>query len=91
MNTDQENEQDPRTEEILRQADILRRGISNEAIDLLEQVFGYHHDIFQLVDRHGVPRRESADILMMEAQKRDGALSVIRWIKQRRNNKLKAK
>lgn len=75
--------------EILRQADILRRGISDEAIELLEEIFGANLDVFQLVDRYGAPRKESSEILMMEAQKRDGQLSVIRWIKQRRNNKPK--
>lgn len=76
-------------EEILREAEILRNGISNEALELIKKQFGYGLDIFQFEDARGVPTGESAEVLMMKAQKRAGQHSVINWILQRRNNKKK--
>lgn len=77
--------------QLLEDAYILRQGISEEALELLEKRFGYNLDIFQLVDAYGRQREQSADKIIMEAQKRDGQLSVIRWIKQTRKLKPKKK
>lgn len=65
---------------LLRYADILRRGISQEALDVLKKHFEYGLDVFQFCDATGRPLNKPADILFMEAQKRDGQLSVIRFI-----------
>ena len=67
---------------------IIQRGISDEALEVLSEVFEADLDMFQFTDANGNPVNKSVELMNAEALKKDGQLSVIRWIKQHKKIKV---
>lgn len=60
------------------------RGISDEAIDLLKEEFGYGYPVYEWVDKNNVPLPFSPEERAQRAIHKDGQHSVISFILQYR-------
>ncbi len=74
------------TREAARRKEVIRKGVTREALSVLEERFPAKSSLFQFYDDQGRPLPLDAQTLSLQAAMRDGEQNVIRYIKNYINN-----
>lgn len=70
---------------LARRRRILREGISDEAMKVLQEHFETGLPVFLFADKKGIPLSGDPQMLTLMAARRDGQLHVIKWLEQERS------